>query len=850
MAIEAQTWAPGGTWGHLTLRRDLGAGPRGLVYRAWDPALGHEVLLAIAPDVHTDPAGRDSLRDARALVKVRVPNLAAVYGAERRHGRVGIWMELVEGETLEAVLAQAGRFSAREAALIGIDVCAALTAMHAAGVLHRDLNTRQILRDRNGRIVVMPFGAGRAAALGLADSQSPTLVEPLAGGPDAALAHEPRVESDVYLVGAVLHRLVAGRDGQQADGTTLRPLADLRSDLPLGFVRGVQRALSPDPTERYPSVADLSAALTTLWTPMSSRADAVARPGRRGRLLIGSLLTAASIAVGVGLGAWWSRQPPPAEVRFDIQPEGSEIESVALSRDGTRLAYASGGRLRLRPLNADLSTALEPPLGVRNPFFSSDGQWVHFFEGSSLWRVRASGGLPQFVAAARRPSTGGSGADGSLVYSVENGSSLILLPAGGAPRVLRTQVKGVRTVLRWPSLVGDGSHVLYSAVNGRTGRRAVHLGLVEAVPDTPDVVLLDLASNAVAAGPHVFYVEAGALTVRRIDVAAGRFVSEPRVLARGIVTDPYGDGQIELSVSDTRAVAYVGGAATTRTMRVVDAAGRPEIDLTTGDMRDLRVAPDGQRVAYEQVDPSTGGRDVWVVDVRAGPPVRLSRHPSHDIAPTWSPDGRRIFFLSHRGPLPTLVSTSSDGDAGEQVHFTFDASVIPYAITNDGAALLYEQEGQETGWDIWLRPLAGGAPTPLVRGRANEQEPSLSPDGRWLAYSSPESEGRQVYLEQVPSSGQRWRVSDTHGRQPQWAADGTALFYHGMQRQLMRRAIDVRAGRPILGPERPLFAIPLRGYDMRYQYGLLPGSGRVVVNVPPALVPPVPATIILNAPLP
>ena len=163
MAHEASGIQAGGTWGHLTLRRDLGPGARGLVYRAWDPELGAEVVLAIGPDVQTDPAGRDTLREARLLARLRHPHLALVHGAERRHGRVGVWLEFIDGETLETALGHAGRFSAREAALIGIDICAALSAMHEIGVLHRDLTTRQVIRDRNGRVVVVPFGAGRDA---------------------------------------------------------------------------------------------------------------------------------------------------------------------------------------------------------------------------------------------------------------------------------------------------------------------------------------------------------------------------------------------------------------------------------------------------------------------------------------------------------------------------------------------------------------------------------------------------------------------------------------------------------------------------------------------------------------
>src|SRR5918993_585090 len=109
MGRESSDIQAGESWGHLTLRRDLGPGARGLVYRAWDPALGREVILAITPDVHTDPAGRDTLREARLLAKLRHPPLAAVYGAERRQGRVGVWLELIDGDTLETALGHVGR---------------------------------------------------------------------------------------------------------------------------------------------------------------------------------------------------------------------------------------------------------------------------------------------------------------------------------------------------------------------------------------------------------------------------------------------------------------------------------------------------------------------------------------------------------------------------------------------------------------------------------------------------------------------------------------------------------------------------------------------------------------------
>jgi len=107
-----------------------------------------------------------------------------------------------------------------------------------------------------------------------------------------------------------------------------------------------------------------------------------------------------------------------------------------------------------------------------------------------------------------------------------------------------------------------------------------------------------------------------------------------------------------------------------------------------------------------------------------------------------------------------------------------------------------------------------------------------------------------VYIVPVPADGRRWRVSKEHGRQPLWNADGTALYYHGHDRLLIRIPVDGRGKTPALGTAVPVFPIPLRGYDVRYHYGLFPDGAHFLVNVPPALSPPVPATVILNARLP
>src|SRR5260370_12882881 len=147
-------------WGPFRLIEKVGQGGFGQVYRAWDSKLEREVALK-----RLLPRGRDPdedakavLREARAIARVRHPNVVPVYGVDRHDGRVGFWSDFVNGRTLSAIVAADGPFGAREAALIGIDLCKAVGAVHAAGLLHRDIKTGNAMRESGGRILLMDFG--------------------------------------------------------------------------------------------------------------------------------------------------------------------------------------------------------------------------------------------------------------------------------------------------------------------------------------------------------------------------------------------------------------------------------------------------------------------------------------------------------------------------------------------------------------------------------------------------------------------------------------------------------------------------------------------------------------------
>jgi TolB-like protein len=263
----------GSAWGHLRLVERLGAGSFGEVHRAWDSRLEREVALKILPpsDAKFDSLSERVLREGRLLARVRHPNVLTVFDAEVRDGRVGICMELIKGQTLDQALGQHGPFSAREAALIGLDLCRALAAVHAAGLVHRDVKAQNVMREEGGRIVLMDFSSGQELR-----QEGSTIVPSMAGtplylAPEILAGKDATVQSDIYGLGVLLYHLVTGSYPIRAktmdelwkahkQGQTKR-LRDARPDLPDRFVQVVERALAPVPEARYESAGDMEAAL-------------------------------------------------------------------------------------------------------------------------------------------------------------------------------------------------------------------------------------------------------------------------------------------------------------------------------------------------------------------------------------------------------------------------------------------------------------------------------------------------------------------------------------------------------------------------------------------------------------
>lgn len=255
-------------WGHFRLLEKIGQGTFGIVYRAWDTKLDSEVALKLLNSAFELPT------EARNLARVRHPNVVTVYGTDQIDGRLGIWMEFVNGRTLGSLLKTHGPYGAREAAGIGVDLCRALAAVHAADLMHGDVKAHNVMRAAGGRTVLMDFGTGKD--LGTDAVVSGSGGDDFAGTPlyvaPEVFEGQPRTKrSEIYSLGVLLYHLVT--DAYPVEGKTRAELErahrngerhylrDARPDLPDDFVYAVERALSVNPQERYATVGAFEAAL-------------------------------------------------------------------------------------------------------------------------------------------------------------------------------------------------------------------------------------------------------------------------------------------------------------------------------------------------------------------------------------------------------------------------------------------------------------------------------------------------------------------------------------------------------------------------------------------------------------
>lgn len=429
---------PIGRWGPLELLEKIGQGSFGEVYRARDPRLEREVALKLVRRDRTSRIAieRSVLREGRHLAKLRHPNLVTVFGAERHDDRVGLWMELLRGHTLEEIARRQGTFGASEAAVIGIELCQALAAIHRAGLVHRDVKAQNVLREAGGRVVLMDLGLAETDDDASWEDGSSLAGTPLYMAPELLSGKQASAGSDLYALGVLLFQLVSGefpirakrlRDLKEAHARgERRSLRDLRADLPAAFVEVIERALAADPARRFTSAGEMERALagavgmsrpsTASGSAASRIEDRVAngsihRRTRRRWLGIAAIF---GLAILGGSGLWYQRAHAPYRIQATLYRVhgGGEKEKLVPGSDvevGDFLGFElkASRSLFVYVMSEDdqgESYLLFPLPGFeqKNPL---PGAATHALPGrvagrELYWRVSSAGGRERFLVMA------------------------------------------------------------------------------------------------------------------------------------------------------------------------------------------------------------------------------------------------------------------------------------------------------------------------------------------------------------------------------------------------------------------------------------------------------------------
>ena len=483
----------GSKLGSYEIVAPLGAGGMGEVFRARDARLGRDVALKVLPDLFARDPDRLARfkREAQLLAALNHPNIAAIYGLEDSNGQAALVLELVEGPTLADHIAE-GPIPLDEAMRIGRQIGAALEAAHQQGIIHRDLKPANIKVRPDGTVKVLDFGLAKAL-----DPVTPAAGQPAAAtitspaqtrmgvilgtaaymSPEQAKGRAADKRSDIWAFGCVLFEMLTGRrpfEGQEISDTLASVLKSdpewqaLPSALPPSVRALVEGCLKKDPHDR---IADISTARFVLSQPLSTSPSPSVASSNRRRAACGRrvLLVLAGAAIGAAaFAATTSRTPPPPApvARFALTlPPGQQLtlprQAVAISPDGTRIAYAADGRLYLRSMSSLEATAIAGTEGAINPMFSPDGQELAFWADSTLKRIAIGGGVPVTISRGGQVPSGGSWGRDGIVFAVAGSGIVRVSPEDGKPTV----------VIAIDSAVGRAGQSAYAA---RRPHRAVH----------------------------------------------------------------------------------------------------------------------------------------------------------------------------------------------------------------------------------------------------------------------------------------------------------------------------------------------------------------------------------------
>jgi len=838
--------------GRYEIRSKLGAGGMGEVYLARDVEIGRDVALKVLPS--TFSSDKDRLQrfqqEACAAGALNHPNILSIYDVGKHDGSPYVVSELLQGETLRTRISGTP-LSPRRAIDYALQITHGLAAAHAKGIIHRDLKPDNIFITNDGRVKILDFGLAKLTQPDGNQQQTdiptrrvdtdPGVVMGTVGymSPEQLKGRTVDQRSDIFSFGAILYEMLSGRRAFHGESTAETMSAILREDPPdlsetnqrisPGLERLVHHCLEKNPEERFHSASDLAFALEALSgaAVMSDQTTVTTIPYGASKLrqLLPWIVAGAFGLLSIGLLPFAIsslRQTPVRQglIRSAIlAPENATftpLNQFALSPDGQSLAFvarAAGGDqniLWLRPLNASTAQPLAGSDGASGwspPFWSPNSRFIGFFAGGKLKKIDITGGPAQTVCDATNGLGGTWNRDDVIIFAPNLSGPLHRVSAAGGTSTPVTKVDSTSFSHRWPYFLPDGHHFLYRgtlpAANENNG---IYLGSLESTEQR--LIMRNNASVAFASGQLLFARDT-ALMAQSFDENNFGLTGDPVPIVQQLQVDPAG-GRAVFSVSDNGILAFQSGIMRGNGQLIwFDRNGKQISGIgESGFYGQPRLSNDNQKIAISIFDAQHPSSDIWIYELARNVPTRFTFDPAFDGAPLWSADGKQIVFSSRRKGFEDIYQKASDGSGSEEILFESAENKVPTSLSPDGRFLAFTNTDTKanTKQDIWILPLFGERKAyAFLQTPFDEFGAQFSPDGRWLAYVSDELGTTQVYIAPFPGPGGKWQVSKSGGTEPCWRADGKELYFVAPDGKLTAVEVTARDATVEIGIAQALF---------------------------------------------
>jgi Tol biopolymer transport system component len=583
--------------------------------------------------------------------------------------------------------------------------------------------------------------------------------------------------ADIFAFGAVLYELVAGRRAFEGPSQAVVIAAILDSQPPrfaeLARMRAValphtvarlddliQRCLAKNPEERWQCAGDLCAELKAIDAERAQAPTAV-QQATRGRSRVTWIAGAATlVAVSAALVTITLRRPPPAlPIRFTIPPpkDTQFFDApyfLSISPDGRSVVFAARGSdsrvsLWLRPIDSVTSRPLPFTEGGGLAFWSPDSRHIAFMTPGILKRVDLLGGQPTTLAQATSGGTWSS--VGTILFSRPDGLYQLPATGGEAQQVTKLDASRDETAHLWPAFLRDGRRFIFHV----RSKKAEHQGLYVGSLDSTERTRISDAASSVAHVPgYLLFARQRTLMAQRFDEQVARVVGEATAVVPSVQQSGDYLGYAAFAASISGALIYREDASANVQLMLVDRAGSETPVGPPMPVQGFDVSPDGRYVAVAGRPSTDAGLGVHLIDTTRGvfTPLAIAAEGESLIDPVWAPDGRTLAYTKRRDGRIFVASRPAFGGT-ERTLFEGDGATYIEDWSRDGKYLAVTTRVPDGHRGIVV-PIDGGKPVIVGESRGYFDELAFSPDGRWLAYDSNESERNEVYVVPLPPTGE------------------------------------------------------------------------------------------------